>query len=206
MFLANPLFAQRPPRLQLQLIELIVFVAMLSSAVIAQTSVSEKPALDITVTGITRHSPDLFEIRYTLKNKGSVDLYLPYIQIAGSTELTSYSVLHRTNEGAWINIGPTYDVASYKAKILGPGAGLSLVDLISDTAVATFPNPGGSPRRVSVAIQGRNRIRVGYYSGAAAWQQRLNATKEQEQSRQTLRMPRLEVAYSDQFEIPPAAK
>jgi hypothetical protein len=199
-------FGQRLTRLQSHLIELIVLLATLSSALMAQTPVSAKPALDIAVTGVTQRSSDLFEIHYTLKNNGSVDLYLPHFQIAGSIELTSYSLLHRTGNGAWTNIGPSYDVASYKAKVLQPGAALSLVDLVSDSVVGTPPGTGGASHRPSADVQSCFRIRVGYYSGAAAWQQSLNTMKEQQRSHKLLEMPRMEFAYSEQFQIPSAAK
>jgi hypothetical protein len=171
-----------------------------------QTKASESPALDITVSGVTRLSSDLVEIRYALKNKGSVDLYLPYFQTSGSTQITTCSLLHRINDEAWVNIGHSYDIASYKPKILKPGEALTLTELVSDPAVATLAGPEVPRRRVSLAVQGWHKISVGYYSGAAAWQQRINAMKAQQDSRNLLRMPQLEVAYSERFDIPPAAK
>ena len=177
-------------------------VATLMSATMGQTKVSENPALDITIVGIVRPSPDLVEIRYALKNKGSVDLYFPYLQIAGSTQITTYSLLHRNNDEGWISLGPDYDVASYEAKILKPGETLSLTSLVSDPAVGTFPGQVVPPRRLSIAVQGWHRISVGYYSGASAWQQRVNMMKAQQDSRKLLRMPQLEVAYSEKFDIP----
>jgi hypothetical protein len=183
-----------------------VFIAMLSSTVMTQTPAPEKPALDIAVTGVTQRSSDLFEIHYALKNSGSVDLYLPYHQIAGSIALTTYSLLQRTSEGAWTNVGPSYDVPSYRAQIVHPGATLGLVEPISASAVGIHPGAGSAPSGPSIEARSYYRIRVGYYTGAAAWQKRLNTMKEQQQSHETLRMPRIEFAYSEQFQIPSVAK
>ena len=199
-------FGQRLPRLQSHLVELIVLLATLSSALMSQTTAPEKLALDIAVTGVTQWSSDLFEIHYTLRNNGGVDLYLPYHKIAGSIALTSYSMLHRTGDGAWTNIGPSYDVASYKAKVLQPGATLSLVEPISASVVGIHPGTGRAPSGPSLDVQSHYRIRVGYYTGAAAWQQRLNTMKEQQRSHKVLGMPRIEFAYSKEFQIPSAAK
>jgi hypothetical protein len=182
----------------------VVFIAMPSSTVMPQTAAPEKSVLDVAVTGVTQRSSELFVVHYALKNNGSLDVYLPYHQIAGSIALTTYSLLQRTSDGAWTNLGPSYDLPSDEAQIVHPGATLSLAEPISASAVGI--HPGTVPSAPSIDVGRYYRIRVGYYAGAAAWQKRLNATKEQQQSHKTLKMPRIEFAYSEQFHIPFVAK
>jgi hypothetical protein len=189
------------PYLVLRLIDLVVTLAIVSTAALAEAPAPSKSGLEIIVTAITRRSAKLFEIQYTLKNKGSVDIYIPYFEVGGSSVLTSYSRFHRTSSGSWVDIGPVYDVPSDKPKILKPGETWSLVDLMADPVIGKFANPGGPPRREQVALQGWNRIQVGYYSGAAVWHHHLAVINGQEKAQSS--KLREEFAYSDPFQILP---
>ncbi len=179
---------------------------MLLSAATAQMPTAGKAPLVITVPSAIRQSPDLVKITYLLTNKGSVDLYLPCVQIAGTTEVTTYSLLHRMSEGKWLDLSPRYDVASRNPQILRPGASLSLVELISDPSEVALKDSGGGLVKQSISLQGRNKIRVEYYSGVAEWKRRLAVMKEQQESQQTLKPAPSKVAYSEEFEILPATK
>jgi len=178
---------------------------MFLSAMTAQMPSPGEPVLDITVS-VIRQSHDLVQINYVLKNKGNVDLYLPCVKIAGALEITTYSLLHRSVDGSWIDLGPRYDVASRNAQILQPGKSLSLAELVSDPSEVALKGTGKSLVKQSIALQGRNKIRVVYYSGEGGWKQRLAVMKEQQENQRTLKPAPSEVAYSEEFEIPPATK
>lgn len=173
---------------------------------VAQMPTAEKPALDITVSSVVRQPPNLVKITYLLTNKGSVDLYLPCVQIAGTTEVTTYSLLHRMAVGKWLDLGPRYDVASRNPQILRPGASLDLVELISDPSEVALKDSGGGLVKQSISLVGRSKIRVEYYSGVAEWKHRLAVMKEQQESQRTLKPAPSKVAYSEEFEIQPATK
>jgi len=189
------------PRLRLRL-EVLVLCVTLASAVLAQAPSAEKQVLDVAVTNVTRESPRLVRIEYVFTNKGGVDLYFPYVQIAESAVVTSLSLLHRIGENAWVNIGLRFDIASYRPIILHPGGSQRLVLEVSDPSDVLLQGAGDIPTRQSIALHGTNKIKVEYYSGRAEWELRLAAIKKQQQSRSLVAQPKSEVVYSAPFEIP----
>ena len=202
---AHARFRCRPQRLRLRAIELFAILGMFLSAMTAQMPSPGEPALDITVS-VIRQSHDLVKINYVLRNKGTVDLYLPCVQIAGTLEITTYSLLHRSVDGGWIDLGPRYDVGSRNAQILEPGKSVSLTQLVSDPSEVALKGTGKSLVKQSIALRGPNKIRVEYYSGEAEWKQRLAVMKQQQDSQRTLKPAQPQVAYSQEFEIPPGTK
>lgn len=179
---------------------------MFSIALGVSPSVSENQSLQIAVISVTWQSPDVAAIHYTLKNARQTNLYIPYFEIAGSTQLASYSLLHQTNDGSWSNLGPSHDLPPEDAKILEPGKSLTIESLFSGSnSKSPADNKGGS-NKPSIQAGCCYRIRVGYYVGAQAWRKFLDTGREQQKSRQMLKFPPLEFAFSEQFEITAGAK
>lgn len=205
VFLALLGFMSRLNQLRLRRSEAVLIVAVILATGVAQTQAT-KPTLGVSIAGVTRSAPGLVEIRYELRNQGSTDLYVPYIEVPGASYMTTLSLLHRTNEGALIALGPYYDVPSRSAKVLTPGQTLSLVDEASDPAGAITSGTNGSRTRVTVSLNGLHKLKIGYYSGSAAWQQWLKAAKPGKGDKRSLITPPMDFSFSEEFSIPPAGK
>ncbi len=120
--------------------------------------------------------------------------------------MTTLSLAHRTNKGAWISVGPFYDVPSETAKTLKPGATVNLVEEFSDPSLAILADAQPGKQRVFLALHGQNKLKIRYFSKASDWERWLEAEKTGRKRMNGESLPSLEVAYSAEFDIPITGK
>jgi len=165
---------------------------------ISQTKTLVKPALVILNIQVSRRSSSGIAIRYSLKNEGDTEAYLPCVEIPDITFMQTFQLLHRSAGGSWVKIMKYYDVPSGNAKIVKPGGSITLDEELSDPAAYQVP---GIPRTFgSTPLEGANKIRIGYFSGAKAWQARQDAFRSF-RSHGAIQMPAIDYAESAEFVI-----
>jgi hypothetical protein len=190
---------------RLRLIEMLALVVAVCIATLGQAQ-DVKPALAVSVAAISRTDNGRVEIRYELRNQGDMVIYIPFTQAPGVTYMTTLSLLHQTGEGAWVAVGPYYDIPSDTAKPLQPGATLSLVDEFSDPAVAILADAQAGKKKVALALHGQNKLRIRYFAGEVNWGEWLKAGKKGGKGASLAVKPPMVSAYSTEFNIPISTK
>jgi len=163
---------------------------------ISQTKTPVKPALVILAIQVSRRGSDRIAIRYTLKNEGDTEAYFPCVEIPEATYMQTFQLLHRSAGGNWVKITKYYDVPSGKAKIVRPGESITLDEELSNPAA--YWVPGTARISGSITLEGKNKIRIGYFGGAKAWQAREDVLLR---THEATKMPAMDYAESDEFDI-----
>ena len=165
---------------------------------ISRAETPVKPALVILTIQVSRRGSNRIAIRYTLKNEGDTEAYLPCVEIPEVTYMQTFQLLHHSADGNWVKITKYYDVPSGNAKIIKQGESITLDEEFFDPAAYQVP---GTPRAFgSVTLEGANKIRIGYFSGAKAWQARQDAFRSL-RTHEAIKMPAMDYAESAEFVI-----
>jgi len=185
-------------------IEVLLQGVILTSSWIAGDPSQEVRAPDKPLPSVVAEaSPldsQLIEVRVTMKNTTRSDLYVPTITIPsdkGPRARMLGILQHKENE-EWVNVGHVYDIPADTAMRLRPGESRVFIEMIGNPPI---PVPSKDSRVLAnklrlASIQGKFKVRLGYFRGHEQWQTYLNYV-----AKYSGPQPHPEFVESAQFEV-----
>lgn len=207
-------YLERKQVKQLSSIRTLAFVIALQTTLASAVPVTEPQqsgSLLITMTESRRLKPDEVELHITIHNETDHDLYLPTYGSSESPATISLvlTVYHWDAEKGWRPLGFGSEFPPDPGMRLSPGQSYTFVTLLSDPMSTHNPANGiPGPRVESVPLQGRHKIRIGFYRSKAEWQSYRNyfeyVSGKVARGKKPGPRPRMSFADSAVFDIPQA--